>query len=133
VTAEIQAVGAEFTAAMGAGDATAIANLYMLDAQLLPPNAPMITGRAGIEAYWRGMIEAIRPRVILTTLEVKGTDSMAVEVTRFVLTDSTGAALDEGKYMVWWERTADGWRMHTDIWNSDLPAAGSAAAPTPGK
>jgi ketosteroid isomerase-like protein len=67
--------------------------------------------------------------VTVTTVEAVGMDSMAVEVGRYVLTDSTGAAFDEGKYIVWWKRTADGWRMHRDIWNSDRPAAGSAPTP----
>jgi len=133
VTAEIQAVGTTFGAAMNAGDAAGIANLYTTDAQLLPPNAPMATGRAEIEAVWRGMIDAARPGVTLTTVEAVGMDSMAVEVGRYVLTDSTGAAFDEGKYMVWWRRTADGWRLHRDIWNSDRPAAGTAAAPAEAK
>jgi uncharacterized protein (TIGR02246 family) len=129
VTAEIEAVGAAFAAAMNAGDAAGIANLYTTDAQLLPPNAPMVTGRADIEAVWRGMIDATRPQATLTTVEAVGVDSLAVEVGRYVLSDSTGAAFDEGKYIVRWKRTADGWRMHRDIWNSDRAPAGSAAAP----
>src|SRR5512134_3310042 len=128
VTPEIEAAGAAFAAAMNAGDAAGIANLYTTDAQLLPPNAPMVTGRADIETVWRGMIDAARPGVKVSTVEAVGMDSMAVEVGRYVLTDSTGTAFDEGKYMVLWRRTAEGWRMHRDIWNSDRPAAGSAPA-----
>ena len=116
---------------MNAGDAAGVANLYTTDAQLLPPNAPMVTGRADIEAVWRGMIEPVRPGVTVTTVEAVGMDSLAVEVGRYVLTDSTGAALDEGKYMVLWRRTTEGWRMHRDIWNSDRPVAGSVPAPVP--
>lgn len=131
VSAEIRAVGATFGAAMNAGDAAGIANLYTADAQLLPPNAPTVTGRTEIEGVWRGLIDATRPQVTLTTVEATGVDSMAVEVGHYVLADSTGAAFDEGKYIVWWKRTADGWRMYRDIWNSDRPAAGGA--PTPAK
>jgi uncharacterized protein (TIGR02246 family) len=131
VSAEIRAVGATFGAAMNAGDAAGIANLYTADAQLLPPNAPTVTGRTDIEAVWRGLIDATHPRVTLTTVEAVGGDSLAVEIGHYVLADSTGAAFDEGKYIVWWKRTADGWRMHRDIWNSDRPAAGSAAVPAP--
>ena len=32
---------------------------------------------------------------------------------------------DSGKYVVVWKKQDDGnWRLHVDIWNSDLPAPG---------
>jgi ketosteroid isomerase-like protein len=28
---------------------------------------------------------------------------------------------DKGKYIVIWKHTASGWKLHRDIWNSNLP------------
>jgi hypothetical protein len=57
----------------------------------------------------------------LTTLEAIGIDSIAWEVGRYRLADSDGAPIDEGKYVVIWRLTPDGWRLHRDIWNSSVP------------
>jgi len=32
--------------------------------------------------------------------------------------------MDHGKYIVVWKNTADGWRLHRDIFNSNMAASG---------
>ena len=58
----------------------------------------------------------------LTTEEAMGTDSRAVEVGRYEMSTADGSTIDEGKYIVWWQRTPAGWRLHRDIWNTSRPA-----------
>ena len=58
----------------------------------------------------------------LTVEEAIGMDGMAIEVGRYELSAADGSAIDEGKYIVWWQRTPAGWRLHRDIWNSNRPA-----------
>ena len=43
--------------------------------------------------------------------------------------DPSGATFT-GKYIEVWQRTADGWKLHRDIWNGDAEAA-PAASTTP--
>src|SRR5438445_716935 len=50
---------ASFMTAFKKGDMQAIANMYAEGADLLPPNAEMVRGRSGIEAFWRKIAEAI--------------------------------------------------------------------------
>ncbi len=122
VTAEIRAADDQFSAAFGAHDAQALASLYTADAKLLPPNSDFVSGRAAIQTFWRGVMDAGVAGAALTIEEAVGTDSLAVEVGRYVLSDSAGSPIDAGKYMVWWKRGPDGWRLHRDIWNSSRPS-----------
>ncbi len=123
VTAEIRTADDQFSAAFAAQDAAALAALYTTRAQLLPPNSDFITGQEAIQTFWQGVMDAGVAGATLTTEEAVGTDSMAVEVGRYELSTADGSTIDEGKYIVWWQRTPAGWRLHRDIWNSSRPAS----------
>jgi hypothetical protein len=49
--AAIEALSAEYTAAVQAGDAAAVSALHADDAILHPPNEPSVSGREAIDAY----------------------------------------------------------------------------------
>jgi ketosteroid isomerase-like protein len=50
----------EFEALFNDGDASGMAACYAEDARLLAENAPLISGRATIEQFWRTAIERAR-------------------------------------------------------------------------
>ena len=123
VSAEIRLAGNQFATAFAAQDAAALARLYTPDAQLLPPNSDFVTGREAIQTFWQGVMDAGVAAVTITMEEVVGADSMAVEVGRLELSAADGSLIDEGKYIIWWQRTPAGWRLHRDIWNTSRPAS----------
>ncbi len=123
VSAEIRLADDRFATAFTAQDAAAVANLYTRDAQLLPPNSDFVTGQEAIQTFWQGVMDAGVAGATLTTEEAVGTDGMAVEVGRYVLSAADGSTIDAGKYIVWWQRTPAGWRIHRDIWNTSSPAS----------
>lgn len=101
----------------------ALAALYSEDAQLLPPGATEVSGRDAIRAYFVNDIEKQwAPITLKSTANGVGGDwawrsgTWSVETTPMVT----------GKYIEVWHRTADGWRLHKDIWNMDaeLPEGG---------
>jgi uncharacterized protein (TIGR02246 family) len=123
VSGEIRLANEGFTTAFAAQDAGALASLYTSDGQLLPPNSDFVEGQDAIRAFWQGAMDAGVAEATLTTAEAFGTDSMAIEVGRYELSAVDGTTVDAGKYIVWWKRTAAGWRLHRDIWNSSRPAS----------
>lgn len=127
---EVEAVNAAFSAAHAAKDAAAVSMLYTEEGWFMAPNGPTVKGRAAIAEAITGMLGSGIAGVALTTEEAEGTDSSAVEVGRYALTNAAGETIDEGKYLVWWRRTADGWRLHRDIFNSDRPLPPPPPAPT---
>lgn len=118
MTAMMQAADAEFVAAFDAGDAGALAALYTADGMLLPPNADFVSGTEAIGGFWQAVMDAGVASAELRVEEAQGLGDTAWEVGHYALFDSSGTALDEGKYIVIWKRTEAGWKLHRDIWNS---------------
>jgi len=124
VSAEIMAANESFMAASNAGDAAAVAAMYTDDAILYPPNGePLAGGAEEIAAFFQGAFDAGIVRVMLETGEAMGMGDTAVETGRLTLLGADGGTIDRGSYMVLWKKTDAGWRLHRDIWNSDLALA----------
>jgi ketosteroid isomerase-like protein len=115
----------KFGEAVRRSDGPAIAALYTEDAKLMPPNSEMIKGNEGIKAFWTGGLQMGIKDAVLTTLEVVGIGDLVCEIGKYDLTiqpAGQGVIKDFGKYVVIWKRTAEGWKLHVDIWNTNRPA-----------
>ena len=110
-----------FAAAFNAGDGAGVAALYTDDAALLPPGEARIDGRAAIEAFWQGAIDAGLSDLALQVDEVEEDGAFAYEVSSFSLAapgENDTKVTVTGKYIVVWKKGDDGtWRLHRDIWN----------------
>lgn len=99
----------------------ALDHIYTSDARILPPGAPMISGRPAIKKFWGDMIQGANAVAAeLTSVEVMPTGDGAVEIGRAVLTiepPGQGRAQVEVKYVVYWRQEAGRWKWHVDIWN----------------
>jgi ketosteroid isomerase-like protein len=111
----------KFGTAAGRKDYAGLAALYTDNAKLLPPDAPIVTGRKAIEEFWRAAATTLGLiGVTLKTLDLEVTGNTACEVGEADLQLSSGRA--KVKYLVVWLRGGDGqWRLHRDIWNN-MPA-----------
>jgi uncharacterized protein (TIGR02246 family) len=122
VSPAIEAMNDSFAQAWAQGDGVALAGLYTDDAMVMPPNSPMVQGKDAVTQFWTGSLGTLPGTTIkLTSVEVVGDEDMAHEVGNWVVSDSTGAAVDNGKYIVIWKHTPDGWRFYRDMWSSDNP------------
>ena len=121
---EIAAANQRFMEAFRSADPAGIAACYTPDAQLLPANSDVVTGTDAIAQFWGAVLGMGIAGVRLETVEVEGRGDVAVEVGRYALTGADGAAIDNGKYVVVWHRTSDGWKLHRDIWTTSRPPQG---------
>jgi ketosteroid isomerase-like protein len=121
VSAEIEGASGEWMGAFAAGDAAALAALYTEEAMLLPPNSDVVAGTAAVQDFWQGLMDAGGAAVNLETVEATGIGDIAWEVGTYLVQDTAGATMDQGKYLVIWKSTDEGWRLHRDIWNSNMP------------
>ncbi len=117
----IEAANKRFMAALAKGDAAALASLYTEDAELFPPGAPPVKGKAGIQQYWKGAIDAGLKHLALTTRTVEAHGDTAHEIGTAAMKDDAGAVTGTGKYVVIWKRVGSDWKLHHDIWNMDAP------------
>jgi ketosteroid isomerase-like protein len=119
--AAIAKANAKFSAELKAGNAAGIAALYTEDAMAFPPNSDIVKGRAAIQQFWQGMVDA-KLQADLQTIDLETHGDTATEVGTVVIKDATGNVVDRGKYVVVWKRGKNGWQLHRDIWNTNLPA-----------
>jgi uncharacterized protein (TIGR02246 family) len=112
----------KFGAAAARKDYAGMAALYTANAKVLPPDAPIVSGKKAIEEFWRSAATALGlTDVTLKTVDLEVTGDTAYEVGEADLKLGSGQA--KVKYLVVWLRGDDGqWRLHRDIWNN-MPAS----------
>jgi uncharacterized protein (TIGR02246 family) len=112
----------EFEAAFNAQDAAKLAAMYAEDAILMPPNHPMVKGRAAIEAFFKQDFKQGVTGVQLKPMESAVSDTQGFEAGTAVVTiKRTGGAnvTDHGKYVVVFKRVGSDWKIAYDAFNSD--------------
>jgi ketosteroid isomerase-like protein len=125
----IDAANAQWPRLTSTGHADSIAEFYVEDAVLMPPNMATIRGKEAVRAFF-ATINTIDPRPTLTLRaeNVVASGPLAVETGRWHWAFPAGATLppgtpsvDSGKYIVRWAEQNGRWLIADDVWNSDLP------------
>lgn len=122
----IRSVIEEFTSAVNRSDFATAASLYAEDGVIMPPNAPAVEGRAGIQKVLEGFG---RPQAFSQpVVEVEGEGDLAYARVSYDLTftppNTTTPVNDKGKVLIVLRKQSDGkWRTIRGMHNSDLPAA----------
>ena len=133
----IRDLDAKWSQASVAKDVEATVAVYSNDAEVLPPDAPLITGKAGIRAMWSDLIRT-SDRVSWTavTVEVASSGDVGYVVGTYEL-DSKDAqgkpTVEIGKMVEVFRKQPDGsWKACVDMFSPDAPPA-PAPAPIPAK
>lgn len=124
---------AQWAKTAGANDLDGAVSYYSDSASMLPPNAPIATGKQAIRAVWAGMLSPdVTVSWEVTKADAARSGELAYVMGTYQITAKTrkGEGMeDRGKLVEVWKKQADGkWKVVTDIFNSDLPAA--SATPT---
>ncbi len=117
--AGIEATNTQWMATFSQGDAAGVAACYTEDAQLMPPNGEIVSGREALQEGFQGLIEG-GFKLQLETTEVEGHGDTAHEVGTYTMAID-GETVDEGKYIVIWKNVDGQWKLHRDIFNSNNP------------
>ncbi len=84
-------------------DFGALYRVYTADARVLPPGAPMMTGRDQILSFWREAISSMGLRAaMLETVDAEAVGESVIEVGRADLTVGSGQIV-QVKYVVHWK------------------------------
>jgi len=122
---ELGQMNRDFAKAMNAGDAHAAASLYAENASILPPNEPIITGRANIEAYMQGFLDAGYIEGSATTIDASSDGDLGYETGTFLLKlqGPEGTIINETiKFIELLERNEEGkWVSIYGMWSSNTP------------
>jgi uncharacterized protein (TIGR02246 family) len=120
----IQDVTDRWLKAMENNDSTAVAALYTEDAMLLPPNEPVVKGRAAIRHYLGQFPKITSFKAPLVDIDGSGNLAYArgtYEVTLMPPGAKTPVK-DSGKFIEIRRKEPDGsWLILLDLWNPDAP------------
>jgi ketosteroid isomerase-like protein len=84
----------------------------------------MYLGREEINELWRLMIRNGLREFHLTPQQFQVEGDIAHEIglaSVEVELDRGGSFIESVKYLALWRRSADGWRLHRHIWNTNTP------------
>src|SRR4051812_12533543 len=101
----------------------ALDRIYTSDARILPPGAPMISGREAIKKFWSDLIASVNAKsaVLASGGVIPGGDGGG-EIGGATLTveaQGQAPAQMEVKYVVFWRQEGGRWKWHVDIWNQN--------------
>ena len=130
---EVEKLTAQFAKAVTDKDFAALEPIYEEGARFLPPGAPMVVGRAAIEASIRKMVAAGITALDLHAVDVIEAGDFVIEIGRTTVTIQPPGILSfllffvgkrkftkQGKSIVVWRRQKDGTlKIMADTFNSD--------------
>ena len=101
----------------------ALDDIYTRGARILPPGAPMISGRDAIRKFWSDLVQSVNAKsAVLMSVDVIQAGEGVVEIGNAILTvepPGQPTAQMEVKYVVYWREEDSRWKWHIDIWNQN--------------
>lgn len=116
----------DFAKALNARDAAAAASLYDENASILPPNEQIVTGRANIQKYWQGLIDAGLIDGAVKTIDAKSDGKLGYEIGSYLLHikgPKGDTIVDKGKYteVLKLDSASGKWVSIYGMWSADEP------------
>ena len=118
VVSAIEAVNKKLADCTNSGDVECAAMFYTENAIYMAPNLEPLKGRENIKA---GMVDDGTTVLELNADEIEVFGDTATELGTYVIETRDGGHVDHGNYVVIWKKTNDGWKLHWDIFNTNMP------------
>ena len=117
----IEASNKIYFQAFAKGDSSIFINLYAKDCWIMPPNAPTLCGMdASLEFFKTAYNKSGLRNGKFITIDVFGNDVDFVTEEGFWQSfDADNKLFDNGKFLVLWKKTPDGWKRFRDSFSSD--------------
>lgn len=117
----IEASNRMYFQAFAKGDSSIFINRYAKDCWIMPPNAPTLCGvDAPLEFFKMAYNNFGFRNGKFITIDVFGDGvDFVTEEGFWESFDANNKLLDNGKFLVLWKKTPDGWKMFRDSFSSD--------------
>jgi len=105
-------------------DSSIFINSYAEDACILAPNAPAGCGREAVAKFFRSAYQdyGLRNGKFITTNVYGEGKEYVTEEGLWQSFNAKGELFDDGKFLVLWKKTSNGWKMFRDSFSSNHPA-----------
>lgn len=117
----IAASNAIYFTSFANNDSAIFINRYTEDACLMPGNSPKLCGSDAIAKFFRAKYNKGYRGGEFETVAVYG-DAIEYVTEEAIgrIFDATGKQLSEGKILVLWKKTPNGWKMYRDSFSSNI-------------
>ncbi|MDO6434821.1 nuclear transport factor 2 family protein [Flavitalea sp. BT771] len=116
----ITRVNKQYGEAFAKNDSTLFLDCYTSDACLLAPNAPALCGEKRLQVFYRAAYNTGMRNIVFTTANWYGyTGDYVTEQGTYQQFDANNTPIGTGKYLVVWQKLANGWKMLRDMFNAD--------------
>ncbi len=119
-TSDIHIAIQTFVETFARGDAADIADSYTNSGMLLPTGSDFVQGKRNIEAFWQDAIDMGIKKLKLDIVEVEQHGDTVIEVSKYTLSSANDQVIDQGKGIAIWKYEDGIWKVHRDIWNSNV-------------
>jgi ketosteroid isomerase-like protein len=102
-------------------DSSIFINRYAKDACILAPNGPSFCGSNAAGKFFKIAYAdyGLRNGKFITTAVYGDGNEFVTEEGQWQSFDHTGKMTDDGKFLVLWKKTSDGWKMFRDSFSSN--------------
>ena len=102
-------------------DPTIFIERYAKDACIMAPNAPALCGREAAASFFKSGYEeyGLRNGKFITTAVYGDGKEYVTEEGLWQSFDAKGNLFDDGKFLVLWKKTSEGWKMFRDSFSSN--------------
>jgi ketosteroid isomerase-like protein len=102
-------------------DSSIFINRYAKDACIMVPNAPQMCGHEEAAKFFRAAYDdyGMRNGKFITTAVYGDAVEYVIEEGLWQSFNAKGVLFDDGKFLVLWKKTSDGWKMFRDSFSSN--------------
>jgi ketosteroid isomerase-like protein len=102
-------------------DSSIFIHRYAEDACILAPNAPALCGRVAAAQFFKTAYQeyGMRNGQFITTAVYGDGKEFVTEEGLWQSFDASGELFDDGKFLVLWKKTPEGWKMFRDSFSSN--------------
>ncbi len=107
--------------AFSKGDSSIFIDRYATDACIMPPNSPALCGKDAAARFFKIAYEqlGLRNGKFITTAVYGDCTAYVTEEGLWQSFDANNVLTDNGKFLVLWKKTEQGWKMFRDSFSSD--------------
>jgi ketosteroid isomerase-like protein len=117
----IAASNAIYFESFAKNDSSIFINRYAKDACIMAPNTPAMCGRMAAAKFFKSAYKeyGLRNGKFITTAVYGDGKEYVTEEGLWQSFDANGKLFDDGKFLVLWKKTSEGWKMFRDSFSSN--------------
>ena len=115
-----QGVADAWVGSFNGGDVAGLALMYSNDAKLMPPDEPVASGPAAIEAFWQGF-NAGQVRVEVSEVDARKLGEYWFREGIYKAQFADEGEPRVGKFIELWKNEGNNWLLYRQIWNRNAP------------